>query len=160
MTAVVRVTKANIESCLDLIMEIENVSFLSPWSRNAFMQEAKNPISHLWVAMEDGALSGYLCFWMFDSEIQLINIAVHPEKRGRGLGQYLLKGMIETGVAHGMHQVWLEVRTSNVSARRLYEKLGFTVVGRRPRYYRDTNEDAVVMSLSLSEKQAYRKVSN
>lgn len=160
MTSVIHVTRANYESCLEAILEIENASFPSPWSRNAFIQEFGNPVSHLWALVEDDVLVGYICFWMFDSEIQLINVAVKPEKRGKGFGHHLLRGMIETGIARGMHYVWLEVRTSNLPAMRLYQKLGFAVVGRRTGYYRDTKEDAMVMSLPLSERPTYRRVSN
>lgn len=160
MTSVVRLTQANAESYLDGIMEIEKASFLSPWSRNAFVQELKNPVSHLWILLGQEKVEGYVCFWMFDSEIQLINVAVRPEKRGKGFGNHLLRDMIKTAMANGMRQVWLEVRMSNSPARRLYEKLGFVTVGRRPRYYRDTNEDAIVMSLGLSEREEDRRVSN
>jgi [ribosomal protein S18]-alanine N-acetyltransferase len=160
MTVLVDIAQGNFESYLDAIMEIERLSFPTPWSRNAFVQELKNPISHLWALLEGGTLSGYLCFWMFDSEIQLINVAVHPEKRGMGLGLFLMGKMVEAGVANGMHKIWLEVRTSNLPAQRLYDKLGFITVGRRTLYYRDTNEDAIVMSLGLAERPAARKVAN
>jgi ribosomal-protein-alanine N-acetyltransferase len=160
MTVILDITQANCDPHLDGIMEIERLSFPTPWSRNAFVHELKNPISHLWALLEGGSLAGYICFWMFDSEIQLINVAVHPEKRGRGLGRLLVGKMIETGVANGMHQIWLEVRTSNLPARTLYGSLGFSSVGRRRLYYRDTNEDAIVMSLSLGERPTVRKVAN
>lgn len=158
MISVVVMTPENIESFLDSILEIERGSFISPWSRNGFLQEVRNPISHLWAIMdEDGTAGGHICFWMFEREIQLLNIAVHPEKRGRGLGSHLLREMIRVGIERGMEQIWLEVRTSNTKARRLYEKLGFLAVGRRLRYYQDTNEDAVVMSLSLLSEQSAAK---
>jgi len=151
LISTVVMTPENIEDFLDSILETERDSFISPWSRNGFLQEVRNPISHLWVVMdEDGAAGGHICFWMFEREIQLLNIAVHSGKRGRGLGNHLLKEMIRFGIERGMEQIWLEVRTSNSKARRIYEKLGFVAVGRRPRYYQDTNEDAIVMSLDLS----------
>jgi ribosomal-protein-alanine N-acetyltransferase len=65
--------------------------------------------------------------------------------------------MIRAGTARGMEQIWLEVRTSNMTAIKIYEKLGFVAVGRRPMYYRDTNEDAIVMSLNLLDKQSAAK---
>ena len=80
-----------------------------------------------------------------------MNIAVTPSHRRNGLGSYLLIQMINTGISHGMRRAWLEVRPSNRAARRLYEKAGFKEIDRRPRYYNDTNEDAIVMSLSLSQ---------
>ncbi|MGD2125169.1 MAG: ribosomal protein S18-alanine N-acetyltransferase [Desulfobacteraceae bacterium] len=160
MTSIVNVTEENQDTYLDGIAEIENLSFPSPWSPNAFIQEIRNPFSRLWALLVDKALVGYICFWMLESEIQLINIAIHPKARGRGFGGRLLTKMIESDVSKDMHSIWLEVRVSNLTAQKLYESLGFEEVGRRPRYYKDTNEDAIVMSLFLSEKEMYRKASN
>jgi ribosomal-protein-alanine N-acetyltransferase len=153
MSRLLEITAANFQHFLDGILEIEKLSFPSPWSLNAFKDEIRNPISHLWALAGDDALTGYLCFWMFDSEIQLINIAVHPLKRRKGYGHHLLTKLIGTGISKGIEYIWLEVRVSNTPARRLYQKLGFKEIGRRPRYYTDTNEDAIVMSLGLSKEQ-------
>jgi ribosomal-protein-alanine N-acetyltransferase len=95
---------------------------------------------------------------MFDSEIQLINLAVHPVSRGKRLAQFLLLRMIDTAVSRGLKSVWLEVRPSNIAARKLYDKLGFHEVGRRPRYYAESNEDAIVMALELSCQESPGKV--
>ena len=145
---------------LDPIIEIENRSFPSPWSQSAFIQEIENPISHIWALMEDKRLVGYICFWLFDREIQLINIAVHPEHRGKGLGLLLMTRMIETGLSKGSQYIWLEVRISNLSAKHLYHRLGFEEIGRRRGYYRETKEDAIVMVLSLHQKESVRRMSN
>jgi [ribosomal protein S18]-alanine N-acetyltransferase len=158
VTSVLTITRENVHSYLDSILEIEKASFISPWSAGAFVQEAGNPISHLWAALgDDRKMEGYICFWLFDREIQLIDIAVRPERRRRGVGEHLLREMIRIGTSRGMEHVWLEVRTSNLGARRLYEKLGFVAVGRRPRYYRDTDEDAIVMSLNLPSDEPFRE---
>jgi len=149
MTSLIDITTDNCQIYLEQILEIENLSFPSPWSLNAFVQEIKNPMSYLWALTVDGAILGYICFWMFDSEIQLINIAIHVNRRCKGLGHSLLKTMIEAGISKGMQYVWLEVRPSNFTAKRLYKKLGFEEIARRTRYYRDTNEDAIVMALTL-----------
>ncbi|MCJ7595358.1 MAG: ribosomal protein S18-alanine N-acetyltransferase [Desulfobacterales bacterium] len=151
MTSIVGVNPENQPVYLDRILAIETLSFPSPWSFGAFEQEVKNPISRLWVLTANKAVAGYICFWIFDAEIQLINVAVHPKARGRGYAEHLLNRMIESGLSKGIHQVWLEVRLSNVAAQGLYRKLGFEEVGRRPRYYGDTDEDAIVMSLTISE---------
>ncbi len=151
MTSIVTVTRENVHSYLGSIQEIERASFISPWSAEAFIQEARNPVSNIWLAMdEQGEAEGYICFWVFDHKIQLINIAVRPEKRGRGIGEHLLREMIRVGISREVQEIWLEVRTSNLTAQRLYERLGFAAVGRRPLYYRDTNEDAILMTLSLN----------
>jgi len=101
----------------------------------------------------DHSLAGYVCFWLFANEIQVINIAVHPEKRNQGLGYSLLTKMIKDGIDKGMQTIWLEVRESNMPARVLYQKLGFGAIGRRTRYYKDTDEDAIVMALRLSGRR-------
>jgi [ribosomal protein S18]-alanine N-acetyltransferase len=149
MTALLRITRENIERHLDAIHEIETLSFVSPWSANAFKAEVKNPVSHLWAMFLDDKLLGYICFWLVDREMQLATIAVHPSSRNRGMGRELLTKMIETGLAERAESIWLEVRESNRTARTLYEKSGFGPVGKRRKYYSDNDEDAIVMSLSL-----------
>lgn len=160
MTSLVTITKENSQPFLQKILEIEELSFPSPWSVHALKSEVENPISHLWALRMGPFLSGYICFWMFDREIQLISVAVHPHDRGKGLGQYLLTEMIETGISRGMRQIWLEVRPSNSVAKGLYERLGFEEAYRRSRYYPDTHEDAIVMSLNLLEKDPCHSISN
>ena len=160
MNSLVTITKKNYQNYLDGIIEIERSSFPTPWSTNSFIQEIKNSVSHLWAVILKSNLSAYICFWMFASEIQLINIAVHTEWRGKGFGHNLLMQMIEAGISKGIQQVWLEVRLSNMPAKMLYEKLGFLEVGRRRKYYSDTNEDAIIMALSLSNDKQYRFASN
>jgi ribosomal-protein-alanine N-acetyltransferase len=129
------------------------VSFPSPWSLNAFTQELNRPVSNLWALLVNQTLAGYICFWLISDEIHVMNIAIHPSMRKRGLGRYLLARMIQEGVSRGIRRVWLEVRPSNLAARHLYRGAGFAETGRRPRYYSDTNEDAIIMSLSLTPEE-------
>ena len=150
MTTLLRMTRENIECHVDRIHEIETLSFASPWSMNAFREEVKNPVSHLWAMFLNDELLGYICFWLVDREMQLATIAVHPRFRNHGAGNALLTRMIETGLSERAESIWLEVRESNRTARNLYEKLGFAPVGKRRRYYSDNDEDALVMSLALS----------
>jgi ribosomal-protein-alanine N-acetyltransferase len=160
MSHLVPVTRENQGLFLHRILEIETLSFPSPWPSSAFIKEIENPISHLWGLVTDGSLAGYTCFWMFDTEIQLLNLAVHPQRRGMGCGNHLMTKMIETGISRGIHQIWLEVRVSNGAAQRLYHSLGFEEVGRRPGYYTETKEDAVIMTLLLPGKDTHRRISN
>jgi ribosomal-protein-alanine N-acetyltransferase len=160
MTSLVAITKENFQPFLQEILEIEQLSFQSPWSVNALRSEIENPISHLWALTMGKVTSGYICFWMFDMEIQLMSMAVHPHDRGKGLGHYLLKEMIEAGISKGMRQIWLEVRPSNVVAKGLYQSLGFKETYRRPGYYPDNHEDAIVMMLHLSEIDPYPSMQN
>ena len=153
MISRIGITIKNFRQFRGAVMEIEKASFPSPWSVSGFKGELKNPLSHFWGLLKDGRLIGYLCFWMFAGEIHLLNIAVHPEERRKGYGRRLLGQMVEAGLKHRIKILWLEVRPSNFAARVLYEKMGFREAGRRPGYYREMNEDAIVMSLSLKEKE-------
>ena len=149
MSSLLEVTGENFPTFQRDILEIERASFPSPWDFSSFSSEIGRAISHLWVSLIDEVLGGYVCFWIFANEIHLMNIAVHPECRGKGLGEGLLCKMIEVGICKGAKTAWLDVRPSNLVATSLYEKAGFNEVGFRPRYYKETNEDAIIMSLSL-----------
>ena len=157
MSFLILVHEENQAAFLPRILEIERLSFPSPWSIHAFREELKNPVSQLWALISHGALQGYVCFWMIDAEIHLLHIAVHPLARGNGFGDRLLGKMIDVGVSKGLDTAWLEVRVSNVVAQKLYRKHGFSDMGRRLRYYRDTNEDAIVMSLGFQAFAACHK---
>jgi ribosomal-protein-alanine N-acetyltransferase len=149
MNPFVLITPENAGEYFARIIEIENLSFITPWSPEAFRDELRNPLSRILGYTVQGELWGYICFWNSGREIQVMNIAVHPECRRRGTAAFLMELAIRSGVEQKAEVVWLEVRTSNDPARHLYEKLGFQEVGRRPGYYRDTGEDAIVMSLSI-----------
>ncbi len=152
MISLVDITTENFPLYQTKVMAIEGASFPSPWSLRVFRDEINNPVSHLRALILNEELGGYICYWMFGGEIHLMNIAIHPEKRGRGLGHYLLSKMIEEGISEGFETVWLEVRPSNVRATSMYRNAGFKEIARRPLYYKDTNEDGIVMSLSLVGK--------
>ena len=157
MISITEINTENESAFLERILEIENISFPSPWSIHHFKQEINKPFSRLWGIFIQDVLWGYICFWTTDREMQLLNIAVHPERRGTGLAAHLLKKMISFGYAKGLKSIWLEVRPSNRVAQTLYQKMGFEEVGRRPQYYRDTHEDAILMNLTLpGEDRAQR----
>jgi ribosomal-protein-alanine N-acetyltransferase len=150
MISLQEVTPENFHRFKDPILEVEKSSFLSPWTIRTFEAETKRPVSQLWALLAGGKIGGYICFWIFANEAHLMNIAVHPQRRKRGFGGCLLKKLIEVSLSEGATKAWLEVRPSNVGARAFYIKAGFTEISRRPRYYRETNEDAIIMSLSLA----------
>jgi len=100
--------------------------------------------------MSESVLLGYLCFWMVQEEMQLLDLAVHPRYRGLGHGTFLLTKMIDHGFSKGISRIWLEVRVSGSTARKLYEEFGFLEIGRRKDYYTDPREDAIIMSLGLT----------
>jgi ribosomal-protein-alanine N-acetyltransferase len=150
MTSLLRITAENQPRYLERIVEIETLSFPSPWSAGGFIQELRNPIARLWTCMMNEKLVGFILYWVLDFEVSLLNLAVHPEERRKGVGQALLNHMVEEAASRKVEAVWLEVRVSNAGAIRLYCRFGFEKVGVRRKYYDDTREDAIVMCLPLA----------
>ena len=135
---------------LSAVTAIERVSFSSPWSERAFIEELDNPLSHCWILVRgdrDGTESvlGYVCVWVFQDEIHVMNLATHPSHRRKGIARRLLNHAMEQSSHLDAANIVLEVRTSNHAAQQLYRSMGFRVVGRRSKYYKDTGEDALVM---------------
>jgi ribosomal-protein-alanine N-acetyltransferase len=136
---------------LDEVLVIERASFQTPWSRGAFQYElTQNRVARCLVVREGRALSGYLCLWEIGREIHVTNVAVDPTRRRRGLARLLLGTVLEDARLRAVELVFLEVRPTNTDAVRLYESLGFRVIGRRKGYYFDTGEDALVMEATLA----------
>lgn len=129
---------------VDEILEIEKKSFKMPWSKAAFLAELANPFSYKFVAVEDKRVVGYIVLWDYNVAFHIANIAVHPERRRRGIGSMLLKKALELAKEMGIKSIYLEVRESNVAAQKLYEKFGFYRIGLKRNYYRD-GENAVEM---------------
>ncbi len=130
------------------VLEIENVSFPTPWSESAFRYELQeNPYASLFVAKtrEQSTVIAFACVWIIDQEMKINNIAVRPEFRSRGVGARFLKFLLEYAGSQGCREVALEVRPSNDVALHLYRRSGFAPIGRRKHYYSDTHEDAIVM---------------
>ena len=138
------------------IWAIEKASFPTPWSRWSFLGELGHRHSHTLVAgpasPQPWQTWAYLIFWVVLDEMHILNLAVHPEHRRRGLARQLLAEGLAQARTLGAELAWLEVRTSNLAARSLYESFGFREVGRRPRYYDDTQEDALLLTLDWSEE--------
>jgi ribosomal-protein-alanine N-acetyltransferase len=135
---------------LDEVLAIERLSFQTPWSRGAFRYElTQNRVARCLVVREGRVLSGYLCLWEIGREIHITNLAVDPVRRRRGLARLLLGSVLEDARSRTLDMVFLEVRPTNEEALKLYESLGFRVIGRRKGYYFDTGEDALVMEAPL-----------
>ena len=140
------------------ILEIERLSFTSPWSLWCFLAEFTNPVSTTLVAgppsPQPWQTWGYIIFWVVAEEMHILNLAVHPGQRRRGLARALL----ETALARARHlkakAAWLEVRPSNQPARSLYTSFGFQEVSQRPHYYADNREDALILTLAWGEEEA------
>lgn len=134
-------------SDLDDVVEIERLSFLTPWSRDAFRDELTNNAraEYLVVRNDDGAAVAYGGFWLIFDEAHVTNIAVHPSFRRKGIGRCLMVALMGAALAKGARRMTLEVRVSNRPAQELYRQLGFASAGVRRGYYLDTREDALVM---------------
>jgi ribosomal-protein-alanine N-acetyltransferase len=158
MISFVEITPDNFYGFRSDILDIERLSFVSPWSPASFEEEIVRPVSCLWGIKRDSRLRGYICFWVLADEVQLMNIAVHPSSRGRGLGRLLINRMLGIAAREGIGVIWLEVRPSNHAARALYQETGFEEIARRPRYYSESNEDGIVMALSLLNAERERKM--
>lgn len=132
---------------LDAVLAIEHASFTNPWTREMYLAELDNRgVSYCFVVRNgDGAVIGFCSFWRVLDELHINNLAVAPEQRSRGAGTALLQHVLDEGRRLGARRATLEVRRSNEPARRLYERLGFTVAGVRRAYYTNPVEDALVL---------------
>jgi [ribosomal protein S18]-alanine N-acetyltransferase len=141
------------EEDLDGVMEVERQSFQTPWSRGLFERELLLSYAHAFVAVEvpAGGVVGYLCFWLVEGETHILNLAVHPERRRQGIAFRLLRYGLDYSRHKGAKEITLEVRRSNYKAIALYRGFHFQPEGIRRRYYSDSGEDAIIMTLHLAE---------
>lgn len=133
------------------LSELERACFSHPWTEEQLAYGLGTSALHgLGIRDRDGRLAGYCTFYAVAGEGEIVNIAVLPEHRRKGWGRALLTAVLQTAAEMGIHQMFLEVRRSNDAAIGLYSAFGFVQTGVRPRYYPDTNEDALVMTLDMS----------
>lgn len=129
------------------VQAIERASFTTPWPPQAYRSELEtNKLAAYLVARIDGRVVAYAGLWLMVDEAHITTFAVHPAWRRRRIGERLLLAALDLAVDRGAREATLEVRLSNLAARRLYEKYGFRPVGLRPRYYTDDDEDALIMT--------------
>lgn len=134
---------------LDGVMEIENVSFLSPWTRRLFEETLRSPVSTSFIMKKGNGTVGYIILYAVADEAHILNVAVHPTYRRRGYGGALLDYAIRYFRERHVTEFFLEVRESNAAAIQLYHRHGFLKIGKRKNYYSETHEDALVMYLSV-----------
>lgn len=146
-------------SDLEQVQTIDRLSFSMPWPVNAYRHElTENPAALLWVAEacgadEDCKVIGMIVTWLVLDEAHIATIAIHPDYRRAGIGSRLLLVALDDAQKRGASQAMLEVRAGNTGAQELYRKFGFEVAYRRPRYYKDNHEDALLMNLTgLAER--------
>lgn len=131
------------------ILEIERISFATPWSEAAFLHEVRKPYALSKVAILKGFIIGYICANQIFDECHILNIASHPDFRRQGVGTALMEESLTELRGKGCKFFYLEVRASNAGAKRFYERFGFKVVGLRKNYYVSPIEDAALMMLRV-----------
>ena len=132
---------------LDALLAVEEASFTNAWTRDMYLAELENPgVSFLFLAKEStGRVVGFCGFWRVLDELHINNLAVLPEYRRRGVASAILARVFDEARALGAKRMLLEVRRSNRAAQHLYERFGFTVAGVRRGYYRNPDEDALIL---------------
>ena len=133
------------ESHVAQVAALEKQCFSDPWSENSVASELENPLSLWLIAEEDGAVCGYVGSQTVLDETDMMNIAVHPDCRRKGIAAALITELVSRLKARGSRVLRLEVRESNFSAIALYEALGFTQLGLRQNYYRNPKENALIL---------------
>ncbi|MGA7826169.1 MAG: ribosomal protein S18-alanine N-acetyltransferase [Geobacteraceae bacterium] len=143
------VTSADLEE----ILTLERASFHHPWTGEHILDEIQSPHSFpLLARLENGSCVGYICPMLVLDEGQILNVAVHPAYRGRGIGKMLLKTTLEQLRDKGASVVYLEVRPTNTVAISLYTRCGFITNGRRKAYY-ENGEDAILMMYKFLQQK-------
>jgi ribosomal-protein-alanine N-acetyltransferase len=139
------------EADLDAVLKIEYAAFSHPWTRGIFLDGLKS--YEIWLMFEGSQQVGHGVVQVIIDEAHLLNITVKPESQGRGLGLRLLEHLMSRAYQLNARECFLELRDSNRSAYRLYERFGFNEIGRRRDYYpvAGGREDALVMACTLFE---------
>jgi len=141
---------------IEQVQAIDALSFALPWPKNSYNFELKdNQHSRCWV-VEDGSqepkrIVAMAVTWLVVDELHVATIAVHPDWRGQGIGRRMMEVIMASARHENMLSATLEVRAGNITAQELYKKFGFVEVGRRRRYYKDNQEDALIMTVVLDQ---------
>ncbi len=136
---------------LDEVGRIERASYTMPWADETFRGLLRRADAEALVAERAGEVVAYAVFWWVADQAELGNVAVTAVARGQGIGAALVHTVLVRARRRGAREVFLEVRPSNPTAQRLYERLGFVQVGRRRHYYVRPTEDAIVMRRALHD---------
>lgn len=131
------------------VAELEQLCFADPWSEKSIASELENKLAFWLVAVEDDQVVGYIGSQTVMDESDMMNVAVHPHHRRKGIAEALVTALVSALKEKGSVSLTLEVRASNEPAKALYEKLGFAQAGRRPNYYRNPKEDAIILRKML-----------
>jgi len=126
-------------------VEIERTTIYSPWTGDMFLKEIGGKNSGLTAFKFENRLIGYFCFWKVFDEAHLLNLSLHVDFRGKGLGRFLINCLEEACKSMDISKIILEVAETNYAAIKLYNKCGFIRVGLRKRFYEETGDDAILM---------------
>jgi ribosomal-protein-alanine N-acetyltransferase len=150
---------------VEKVHEIDTLSFSLPWSERSYRFELTEN-RHSIVLVADASwpevaakVVGMIVIWVILDEAHVATLAIHPDFRGSGTGRRLLARGLIAAYERGARLSYLEVRRGNIPAQRLYEKFRFQVVGERPRYYKDNNEDALLMTLDCLQMDRLQALS-
>lgn len=142
------------EADLEAVHALETLCFPTPWTLKSFRYELeKNAAARMWVAVlpdtadQPGRIVGMIVVWLLIDLTHIATIAVHPDLRRQGIANKMICTALSHTMAEGAESATLEVRASNSAAQHLYRRFGFQLVGRRPGYYQDNGEDAILMTL-------------
>jgi len=124
---------------------------MTPWSEEQIAAELFHPAAHVFVAVVQEQLAGFIVFRKHPPESEILRIAIRPAWQRQGIAGKILQTGLQFLVGQGVYVCFLEVRRSNSAALSFYERVGFTEVGRRPDYYRQPVEEAIVMQLDMKE---------
>ncbi len=149
----INIRKMTVED-IPAVVALDHISFSLPWPERSFRFElTNNPASRCWVAEVDGHIVGMIVNWLLVDEVHVATIATHPDYRRQGVAKKLLAHSLQYMSGEGALTSFLEVRESNKGARDMYRKFGYEETGRRKAYYKDNNEDAILMTLEKIDSE-------
>jgi ribosomal-protein-alanine N-acetyltransferase len=133
---------------IPVVVELDKMSFSLPWPERSFHFElTDNPASRCWVAEVDGTIVAMIVVWLLMGEAHVATLATHPNFRRQGIAKKLLAHALQHLTGEGAQSSFLEVRAGNIAAQEMYRKFGYKESGRRRHYYKDNDEDAILMKL-------------
>lgn len=138
-------------SDIDELVDLEKLCFAYHWTREQFLMGLERGVFKILGVRQDNRLSGYMAFSLIDDEMEILNLAVHPDFRGKGMGKSLLNRAFEICRKKGITKSFLDVKASNIPALELYRKFGYKQIGVRKKYYPDTKEDALLFRYDFKQ---------
>ncbi len=135
------------------VAEIESLSFTHPWSADNLRESLNSCCNHFYISQKENKVVGYIGFTVAADEVYILNVAVHPDFQGQGIGKALVEKTLNYGLKNSLAFVTLEVRESNIKAINLYSHFGFESVGKRKSYYSNPKEDAILMTRYFSSEK-------